>query len=56
MTGKGLEYSLAKELFQKSEKPKIRESKDQKAVGYDGWISLRNTSCSPGFVGGVSVH
>ena len=56
MTGERAHNSLVKKLFQKPEKPKIREREDQKAVGHDGWVSLRETSCSPKFVGGCFVH
>lgn len=44
MTGERAGNSLVKKLFQKPEKPKIRESEDQKAVWRDGWVSLKETS------------
>ena len=52
MTGETAGNSLAKKLFQKPEKPKIRESEDKKPIGRDGWVSLREASWSLRFVGG----
>lgn len=54
MIREGAGKSLAKKLYLKPEKLKIRDSEDQKAVGHDGWISLREASCPPTFVDGCS--
>ena len=40
----------------KSQRRQRLGSEDQKAVGLDGWVSLKETSCSPRFVGGCFVH
>lgn len=52
MTGETADNYLVKKLFQKSKKPKIRESEGKKPVGRDAWVSLREASWSLRFVGG----
>ena len=46
MTGETAGNSWAKKLFQKPEKPKIRESEDQKAVDTMAGSSLGNVMFS----------
>lgn len=52
MTGEGTGNSLARKLCSKAREAEDQRDEDQKAVGYNGWISLRETSCSLRFVAG----